>query len=92
MPRLLKVYPSEGAALAAVTRNSAIVLPYLNRPTFISGTWTVLTDKMSEEDAIEVITRNPGKRRRERKGEREGEEEGEEEREQKKKEGEGGSV
>lgn len=39
--RLLKVYPSEEEALTAIGRNSAIVLPYLNKPTFISGTWKV---------------------------------------------------
>ena len=58
--RLLKVYPTDEAALTAVTRNSAIVLPYLNRPTFIAGTCTVLLDKMSEAEALDVITRNPG--------------------------------
>jgi hypothetical protein len=31
-------------ALAAVARNSAIVLPYLNRPHHISGSWKVLDE------------------------------------------------
>lgn len=57
---LLDVYPSEQAALAAVDRNSAIVLPYLNRPTFITGTWEVLNGFMSAEEALEVVTLNPG--------------------------------
>jgi len=57
---LLKVYPTEAAALQAVSRNSAIVLPYLNRPNFIAGNWRVLNDMMREEEALEVITNNPG--------------------------------
>jgi len=57
---LLKVYPTEEAALAAVQRNSAIVLPYLNRPNFIPGNWKVLKGMMSEQEALEVITKNPG--------------------------------
>ena len=58
--RLLKVFPSEAAAVAAVKRNSAIVMPYLNRPPYISGCWDVLKGMMSEEEALDVITRNPG--------------------------------
>ena len=35
--------PPAQAAIAAVQRNSAIVLPYLNRPHHITGSWKVLT-------------------------------------------------
>ena len=58
--RLCDVYPSEADALAAVQRNSAIVLPYLNRPVNIDGSWMVLKSMMSESEALEVITSNPG--------------------------------
>lgn len=58
--RLLKVYPSEEAVLEAIAKNTAIVLPFLNKPSFISGSWRALTEMMSEEEALDVITRNPG--------------------------------
>lgn len=58
--QLLSVYPTEAAAKEAVVRNSAIVLPYLNRPFHIDGSWEVLKTMMSEEEALEVITKNPG--------------------------------
>jgi hypothetical protein len=57
---LLEVYPTEQAALAAVARNSAVVLPYLNRPHHISGSWKVLNDMMGAEEALDVVTKNPG--------------------------------
>jgi len=57
---LLKVYPSQESAIAAVKRNSAIIMPYLNRPPYISGCWDVLNGMMSEEEALDVVTRNPG--------------------------------
>ena len=58
--RVLHVYPNEDAALEAIARNSALVLPYLNKPFHIDGSWQVLTEKMSEAEALEVITKNPG--------------------------------
>lgn len=57
---LLKIFRTEDDALAAVKKNSAIVLPYLNRPNFISGSWAVLLNMMSEEEALKVVTQNPG--------------------------------
>ena len=57
---LLDVYPSQEAALAAVAKNSAIVLPYLNMPRNIQGSWSVLNDLMSPEEALDVVTKNPG--------------------------------
>ena len=57
---LLQVYPDEPSALAAVARNSAIVLPYLNRPAYISGSWREINEKMGPEDALDVVTKNPG--------------------------------
>ena len=59
--QLLEIFPTEAAASAAVARNSAIVLPYLNRPTHIAGSWAVLQEKFgSDEEALEVVTKNPG--------------------------------
>jgi len=58
--RLKTIYPSEEAALNAVKRNSALVLPYLNRPYNIDGSWKVLLGMMSEEEALDVVTKNPG--------------------------------
>ncbi|KAL1530372.1 hypothetical protein AB1Y20_001280 [Prymnesium parvum] len=57
---LLKVFPTEEKALAAVAKNTAIVLPFLIRPNFIAGSWKVLNDMMSKEEALEVVTQNPG--------------------------------
>jgi len=57
---LTRVYPDEAAAIRAVQRNSAIVLPYLNRPSNIAGSWAVVSELMSEEEALQVITDNPG--------------------------------
>ena len=58
--RLLEIYPSEDAALAAVRRNSALIMPYMNKPAFIDGSWRVLNQMMSEAEALEVVTKNPG--------------------------------
>lgn len=57
---LIKVYPDKAAAISAVQRNSAIVLPYLNRPANIAGSWAVLNEILSEEEALQVISDNPG--------------------------------
>ena len=58
--RLLKVYPSEAVALEAVQRNSALIMPYLNKPAFIDGSWAVLCRMMPEAEALEVAIKNPG--------------------------------
>ena len=58
--RVLNVYGCEEKALAAVARNSALVLPYLNKPFHVDGSWTVLKQMMPEQDAIDVVTKNPG--------------------------------
>jgi hypothetical protein len=51
----------EGAALAAALKNTAIIFPYLNRPTNIAGSWAVLQEMLgSREEALEVVTKNPG--------------------------------
>ena len=50
----------EDATLAAVQRNSALIMPYMNKPAFIDGSWRVLLEMMPEADALEVVTKNPG--------------------------------
>ena len=55
-----EVYGSDASTLAAVRRNSALVLPYLNRPQHIVGCWQVLNEFMPEAEVREVITKNPG--------------------------------
>lgn len=39
---LAEVYPSEAAAVAAVRKNVAVILPYMNQPTNIEGSWDVI--------------------------------------------------
>ena len=36
------------------------MLPYLNKPFHIDGTWRILKQMMSEDEALEVVTKNPG--------------------------------
>jgi hypothetical protein len=54
-------YPSEAAAVAAAEQNEAVVLlPFLNTPSNIEGCWRVLNSLFSEEEALQIITDNPG--------------------------------
>lgn len=57
---LKKIYPTEEAALKAVQKNTAIIMPYMTMPGFIQGSWKVLNEMMSEEEALQVVTANPG--------------------------------
>eukprot|EP00316_Scyphosphaera_apsteinii_P013471 CAMPEP_0119321520 /NCGR_PEP_ID=MMETSP1333-20130426/55639_1 /TAXON_ID=418940 /ORGANISM="Scyphosphaera apsteinii, Strain RCC1455" /LENGTH=206 /DNA_ID=CAMNT_0007328513 /DNA_START=338 /DNA_END=958 /DNA_ORIENTATION=+ len=57
---LLCIYPSQNAAIAAVERNSALVMPNLNRPFNLEGSWEVLNDMLGAEEALAVVTQNPG--------------------------------
>jgi len=58
--RVLNIYPTTEDALAAVSRNSALVLPYLNKPYHVDGSWRILTEMMGEEEALAVVNKNPG--------------------------------
>ena len=54
-------YPTEAAAIAAAERNEAIVLlPFVNRASNIEGCWRVLNQLFAEDEALELITKNPG--------------------------------
>ena len=53
-------YPSEEAAEAAVNKNSAVILPNLNSPTKITGTYNLLLERFGEAEALDIITKNPG--------------------------------
>ena len=55
-----KCYPSEADAVAAVTRNSAVILPQVNSPTKIKGTYALLCKRLGKGGAKDVITKNPG--------------------------------
>ena len=55
-----KCYPSERAAIDAVNKNSAVILPQVNSPTKIKGTYQLLVKRMGKEVASDVITKNPG--------------------------------
>ena len=48
-------YPVEAAK-----RNSASILPYLNRPANIIGTFEYLEEELGTEGAQDVISKNPG--------------------------------
>uniref|UniRef100_A0A7S0LN90 Uncharacterized protein n=1 Tax=Coccolithus braarudii TaxID=221442 RepID=A0A7S0LN90_9EUKA len=56
---LRAVYPSEEAAVAAARRNSAVLMPYMNTPEKIRGSWGVVQE-LCGDDALDIITRNPG--------------------------------
>ena len=53
-------YASEDAAIAAAMRNTGAILPYLNRPSNIYGTYKYLESELGTEGARDVITKNPG--------------------------------
>jgi len=72
---LRSCYPSEQAALAAVTDCRAVLLPYgadslvagfyekgmaVNRSSKISGCYEVLKQKFEDKEVLQVITKNPG--------------------------------
>ena len=58
---LREVYPTEAAAIAAVKKNSAVALPYLNRPMNIVGSWQVLKEFMSQEEALQARSYREGR-------------------------------
>jgi len=55
-----KCYPNEKAATEAVFKNAAVVLPQINSPTKIKGTFALLNKRLGKKVALEVITKNPG--------------------------------
>jgi len=53
-------YPTEDAAVVAATRNTGTILPYLNSPSNIRGSYDVLVDMLGREAATEICVKNPG--------------------------------
>lgn len=53
-------YPTEALAVAALEKNTAVLTPQLNSPTKIIGTYELLLERFGEEEALVVITKNPG--------------------------------
>ena len=56
---LRKCYATEEEAVAAVKRNTGTILPYLNAPSNIYGSYEVLVDLLGDE-ADAVVRKNPG--------------------------------
>lgn len=57
---LRSCFSSEDEAIAAATRNTGTILPYLNSPSNIYGNYDVLVDMLGREGARDVCAKNPG--------------------------------
>eukprot|EP00316_Scyphosphaera_apsteinii_P021751 CAMPEP_0119310686 /NCGR_PEP_ID=MMETSP1333-20130426/19713_1 /TAXON_ID=418940 /ORGANISM="Scyphosphaera apsteinii, Strain RCC1455" /LENGTH=176 /DNA_ID=CAMNT_0007314909 /DNA_START=159 /DNA_END=689 /DNA_ORIENTATION=+ len=55
-----KCYKSEAVAQAMLSKNTAVILPQLNSPTKIKGTYALLVKRLGKAGAAEVIEKNPG--------------------------------
>merc|ERR1719174_2019271 len=53
-------YATEELAVKAALRNTGTILPYLNVPRNIAGSYEVLVEAFGEEAAQDVIQKNPG--------------------------------
>ena len=53
-------YANEASAVAAATRNTGTILPYLNSPSNIYGCYDVLVGMLGTEGARDVCSKNPG--------------------------------
>ena len=43
-----------------LSKNTAVILPQLNSPTKIKGTYALLKKRLGKKQAQEVVTKNPG--------------------------------
>ena len=57
---LRSCYDDEQDAIAAAQRNTGTILPYLNAPSNIYGSFEVLTTMLGREEARAVCSKNPG--------------------------------
>lgn len=57
---LLECYATEAEAIAAAKRYPSLVLPYMNSPGNIAGSFKVLIEKVGRESAREICVKNPG--------------------------------
>ena len=55
-----KCYPSEAVAQQMLSKNTAVILPQLNSPAKIKGTYALLVKRLGKKQAQEIIQKNPG--------------------------------
>ena len=55
-----KVYRTEDDAVAALERNGAVILPFINTPENIRVSWKAIQDKFDADEAYDIVTKNPG--------------------------------
>ena len=55
-----KCYKSEAVAREMLSKNTAVILPQLNSPRKIKGTFALLNKRLGKATTQEVITKNPG--------------------------------
>ncbi|KAL1522172.1 hypothetical protein AB1Y20_021811 [Prymnesium parvum] len=55
-----KCYPSEAVAQEMLSKNTAVILPQLNSPRKIKGTYALLNTRLGKVRAAEVLEKNPG--------------------------------
>lgn len=53
-------FATRDLAEAAVRKNSAVILPQLNSPTKIKGTYKLLVTRFGKKGAAEILEKNPG--------------------------------
>lgn len=57
---LRSCFATEAEAISAVERNTGTILPYLNAPSNIYGSYEVLVEKLGRDGARDVCAKNPG--------------------------------
>jgi len=57
---LRSCFKTEKEAIAAASRNTGTILPYLNSPSNIYGSFDVLVEMLGKEGAVDVCSKNPG--------------------------------
>jgi hypothetical protein len=55
-----KCYPTKQKALDALSKNTAVILPQLNAPSKIKGTFAQLKQRFGQKGAQEIVEKNPG--------------------------------
>ena len=55
-----KCYPSEAVAQQMLSKNTAVILPQLNSPSKIKGTYALLIKRLGKKQAQEIVQKNPG--------------------------------
>ena len=58
--RALEILDTEAEAIAAASRNTGTILPYLNAPSNIYGSYKVLVEMLGRDGAGDVCAKNPG--------------------------------